>query len=416
MKNGVYEVAVTGMGTINPIARDLDSYSRALERMDIGVDTIKAYDASAYSYQVAAEVRNYDPREFMDKKRAKKYDRFLQFAITASKFALADSGLDLSGDWRSETAVTISSGIGGLQTLLKSMDDFYENGPEYISPFLIPMIIPDMASGAVSMEFGLRGPNFSTVSACATSLHAIIVSAMMIKHGYAKVAVTGGSEALIHPLPIGAFGNMMALSKNNANPKAASNPFDRRRDGFVMGEGAGVLVLEEAEQARNRNARIYGYIAGFGMSGDAFDFSASEPQGLGAAQAVRQAFEVSGLKPSQVDFINAHATATIIGDISEANSLRACFGSDLEKIPIQGTKALIGHSLGASGANELIAAILQTKNGFVHGMPSLTERDDAFADLWLPTETIKKDSSIFLKNAFGFGGHNASLLFRKETN
>ncbi|HQN21841.1 MAG TPA: beta-ketoacyl-ACP synthase II [Thermotogota bacterium] len=414
MKNGTFQVAVTGMGTINPLAKDLTSFSKALEEMTIGVDRISAYDATPYSYQVAAEVRDFDAKLYMDRKRAKKYDRFIQFAVAATRFALEDAGLTTEGDWKQEAGVTISSGIGGLQTLLKAMQDFHEVGPEYISPFLIPMVIPDMASGAVSMEFGLKGPNFATVSACATSLHAIIVSAMMIKHGYAKMAVTGGSEALIHPLPIGAFGNMMALSRNNANPKEASNPFDRRRDGFVMGEGAGVLVLEEAEHARQRGARIYGYIAGFGMSGDAFDFSASDPKGEGATRAINQALEVSGVSPSQVDFINAHATATIIGDISEANSLRACFGDLLKNIPIQGTKSLIGHSLGASGANELIAGILETKNGFIHGMPSLTQRDEAFIDLNIPEKTFYQKSSIFLKNAFGFGGHNASVIFKAE--
>lgn len=412
MKKEAFQVAVTGMGTINPLAKDLPSFSKALEEMTIGIDRISAYDASPYTFQVAAEVSDFDPKMYMDRKRAKKYDRFIQFAVAATRFALEDAALTMDGEWKKQAGVTISSGIGGLQTLLKAMKDFGDLGPEYISPFLIPMVIPDMASGAVSMEFGLKGPNFATVSACATSLHAVIMSAMMIKHGYTKLVVTGGSEALIHPLPIGAFGNMMALSRNNQNPKEASNPFDRRRDGFVMGEGAGVLVLEEMEHARQRGARIYGTIEGFGLSGDAFDFSASDPQGEGASRAINQAFEVSGVSPSQVDFINAHATATIIGDISEANSLRSSFGETLKNIPVQGTKSLIGHGLGAAGANELIAAILETQNGFIHGMPSLTQRDEAFTDLYIPEKTVYRKSSVFLKNSFGFGGHNASLIFR----
>lgn len=408
------KVAITGMGTINPLAQQLSEYAKALEQMEIGIDRITHYDPTDYSFRIAGEVKNFDPKNYLDKKKAKKYDRFLQFAIAAAKMALEDSKLDLSGSWKEKAAVTVSSGIGGIQTLLKAMEEFHKTGPEYISPFLIPMMIPNMASGAISMEFGLKGPNFATVSACATSLHSIIVSTMMIKHGYADIALAGGAEAPIHPLSIGAFGNMMALSRNNDHPKEASNPFDRRRDGFVMGEGAGVVILEELEHAKARAARIYGIIAGFGMSGDAFDFSASEPDGMGAAQAILQAFETSGSYPRDIDFINAHATATFVGDISEINALKYVFKEELSDIPIQGTKALIAHGLGSAAVNELIAGVLETQHGFIHGMPSLKEPDDAFSKVYLLRNTLYKASNTFLKNAFGFGGHNACIIFKRQ--
>ena len=404
-------VAVTGIGTINSIAGETKSFATALQEMRVGTGRITRFDPVDYPVKIAAEVKDFDPKVHLGKKLAKRYDRFLQFALVAAREAMLDSGLDLQGDWRDQAAVTVSSGIGGVTTLQREYDVFCQYGPRFISPFLIPMLIPNMVSGIISMEFGLRGPNFATVSACASSLHSLIVSTMMIKHGYAQVAVTGGSEAIVEKIPVAGFANMLALSRNNDNPQVASRPFSPDRDGFVIGEGAGIIVLESEEFAKHRKARIYGFIDGFGMSGDAYDFSASAPDGEGATAAMSAALKMADIAPGNVDLINCHATGTPLGDISEAKAIRNIFGPRTTDTYVQATKSLIGHTIGAAGAIELIASILQGEIGFIHGVPNLDRTDPECIDLNIPTATVTACPRTIVKNAFGFGGQNASVVY-----
>ncbi|PNR96638.1 beta-ketoacyl-ACP synthase II [Petrotoga sp. 9PWA.NaAc.5.4] len=406
-------VAVTGIGTVNSIAKDIEEFSTGLKEMKNGIDFITQFDTTDHKVKIAAEIKDFDPEKYLDKRTAKRYDRFLQLAIAASDEAIKDAKLKDEDDWKENTAVIIGSGIGGFKTLYHEFHVMNEKGPKYVSPFLIPMMIADMASGVVAIHYGLKGPNFSTVSACASAVHSIISSAMMIKNGEIEVAVTGGSEAVIDPMPIAAFANMMALSQRNDDPKKASRPFDKERDGFVMGEGAGILILESEEHAKTRGARIYGYLDGYGMTGDAYHISQSEPNGEGAARAMKRALEMANLDPSQIDLVNCHATSTPVGDNSEIRALRSIFGKEVVRPYIQSTKALIGHTLGAAGAIELIAAILESRDNFVHGMPNLEEPDEEMKDLNISKKTTTAEIKTVLKNSFGFGGHNASIIFVK---
>ena len=408
-------IAVTGMGTINSIANNCAELKDALYKMKNGVDFITQFDTSDHEIKIAAEVKDFEPKDHLPRKLAKRYDRFLQFAIVAAREALEDSGLNGLEEtgWKENTAVTVSSGIGGFKTLHKEYQHLFQKGPSSVRPFLIPMMIADMASGAVALDLSLKGPNFSTMSACASSLHAIVLSTMMIRHGYIDIALTGGSEAVIDPMPVAAFGNMTALSPESEHPDKACRPFDRDRNGFIMGEGSGVLVLEAEEHAKKRGAKIYGYIDGFGMTEDAYHISQTDPEGKGAVRAMKQAIEMAGIKQEDVDLVNCHATSTPVGDKSEILALKQVFGESVKDLTIQSTKALMGHTLGAAGGNELISAIIQTNNSFVHGMPNLENPDDCCTGLDLEKDTVEKPVHNVLKNAFGFGGHNASVFFSK---
>lgn len=407
-------VVVTGIGTINAIAKNKDELVNSLKEMKIGVDQITQFDTSEHKVSIAAEVKDFDPKQYMDKKKARRYDRVLQFAMVSAQQALEDSKLPEEGEWKENAAVLIASGIGGFKTLNNEFEKLHNRGPKSVSPFLIPMMIADMASGVVSIENGIKGPNYSTMSACASSVHAIINATMMIKHGYIDVALAGGSEACIDPMPIAAFANMTALSQRNDDPKTASRPFDKNRDGFVMGEGSSTLILESEEHALARGAKIYGYIEGFGMSGDAYHISKSDPEGKGAAKAMKQAIEMAEITPEQIDLINAHATSTPVGDQSEIKALRDVMGNSINNAIIQSNKTLFGHSLGAAGANELVASIVESENNFVHGMPNLFERDDEFIGLNIPDKTTDANIKYIIKNSFGFGGHNACLIYKKK--
>ncbi|HOO73769.1 MAG: beta-ketoacyl-ACP synthase II [Thermotogae bacterium] len=406
-------VAITGIGTINPLGKDKNEFKTNLKKMHIGVDKITQFDTTDHKVEIAAEIKDFSPENYMDKKSAKRYDRYIQLAMVASSEAISDAAFK-DDNWRENTAVIISSGIGGFKTLYNEFNNMNKNGPKSVSPFLIPMMIADMASGIVSIEHKLKGPNFSTMSACASSIHAIITTSMLIKHGYIDVGITGGAEACIDPMPIAAFANMTALSRRNDDPATASRPFDKDRDGFVMGEAAGILVLENEDHARKRGAKIYGYIDGWGMSGDAYHLSKSDPEGAGAEKAMKQALEMSGLSPDNIDLISCHATSTPAGDNSEISALKNIFGENISTPFIQATKTLLGHSLGASGATEFIGGIIQAENGFVHGMPNLFNPDTEFTGLNIPKETKHTEIKSILKNSFGFGGHNASIVFTKE--
>lgn len=408
------KVVITGIGTVNSIAKNCDEFVKGLKDMKIGIDKITQFDTTDHKVKIAAEIKDFDPQKYLDKKTAKRYDRFLQLAIAASDEAIKDSGLENDGEWKENAAVIIGSGIGGFKTLYHEFHVMEKKGPKFVSPFLIPMMIADMASGVVSIKHQLKGPNFTTVSACASAVHSIISSVMLIKSGEVDVAITGGSEAVIDPMPIAAFANMTALSQRNDEPQKASRPFDKERDGFVMGEGAGVLVLESEEHAKARGAKIYGYIAGYGMTGDAYHISQTDPQGTGAARAIKNALDMAKIDPSEVDLINCHATSTPVGDESEVRAIRNVFGKKATNPIMQSTKTLIGHSLGAAGAVELIASILESQNEFAHGMPNLDNPDEEMKDLNIPKETKNQRINVVLKNSFGFGGHNASLIFVRD--
>lgn len=408
------KVVITGIGTVNSIAKNCEEFVKGLKDMKIGIDKITQFDTTDHKVKIAAEIKDFDPQKYLDKKTAKRYDRFLQLAIAASDEAIKDSGLENDGEWKENAAVIIGSGIGGFKTLYHEFHVMEKKGPKFVSPFLIPMMIADMASGVVSIKHQLKGPNFTTVSACASAVHSIISSVMLIKSGEVDVAITGGSEAVIDPMPIAAFANMTALSQRNDEPQKASRPFDKERDGFVMGEGAGVLVLESEEHAKARGAKIYGYIAGYGMTGDAYHISQTDPQGTGAARAIKNALDMAKIDPSEVDLINCHATSTPVGDESEVRAIRNVFGKNATNPIMQSTKTLIGHSLGAAGAVELIASILESQNEFAHGMPNLDNPDEEMKDLNIPKETKNQRINVVLKNSFGFGGHNASLIFVRD--
>lgn len=402
-------VVVTGIGVISPIGCSLETFAQNLRNMHIGIDKITSFDASNLPVQIAAEVRDFKPEEYMDRKLAKRLDRFNQFAIAAARQAITMSGLDFNGI-EERVAVLVSSGMGGFLTLAEQNEVMKEKGPERVSPFLIPMILINMASGVIAMEFGLKGPNFAPVSACATSVHSIALGAMLIRHGYADVAIVGGSEATIAPLPISGFASMRALSTRNDEPKKASRPFDKGRDGFVMGEGAGVLVLESEEFARARGAKIIAEIKGYAMNDDAYHFSAPDPEARGSTKVMKMAIEDAALSINEIDFVSCHATSTPAGDEVELKAIENVFGERVKDIYVNSMKTLTGHLLGAAGAVETIASIVQMNEGFIHGMPNLEELDgpDYFN---IPRTTIEGvEIRNFIKNSFGFGGHNASLV------
>lgn len=401
-------VVITGMGTINPIAKNLDEFETNLKEMKIGIDVITSFDASNLPVRIAAEVKDFKPDDYMDRKLVKRLDRYSQFALAAAKQAVEMSGIDLE-KYSERTGVLMSSGMGGFITLAEQNEVLRERGPERVSPFLIPMILINMASGVIAIEMGLKGPNFAPVSACATSVHSIALGAMLIRHGYADVVIAGGSEATIAPLPIAGFASMRALSTRNEDPSRASRPFDKSRDGFVMGEGAGALILEAEEVAKARGARIVAEIKGFAMNDDAYHFSAPNPEAKGSTSAMKMALEDAKISPDQIDFVSCHATSTPAGDEVELKAIENVFGDRVRDIYVNSTKALTGHLLGAAGVMETIGAIIQMNSGFVHGMPNLEELDGP-EYFNIPRETVSANIRNFIKNSFGFGGHNASIV------
>jgi len=402
------KIAITGLGTINPVAHNTKDFITALKGDISGIDTIQSFDTETIPVKIAGEEKGFNPKLYMDRRKAKKFDRFLQLGLAATKEAYEDAGLAAVDDWKETGAVTVSSGIGGVHTEMKEFYELYKNGPRYVSPFLIPMIITNMMAGVIAMEYGLNGPNFAPVSACASSLHSLITGAMLIETGKCDVAITGGVDAAVSLPGIIGFSNMMALSRRNDAPEKASRPFDKERDGFVMSEGSGVIILESEEHALKRNASIYGYLLGYGMSADAHDYSASDPNGKGPALAVKRALDSAKISGEKIDLINTHGTGTPVGDHSEGKAIQSVFLN--HKPLIQSTKTLIGHTIAGSGAIETIAGILQAKEDFVHGMPNLQEPDDDLKGLNFVYEKQEKKIQTFMKNSFGFGGQNASII------
>jgi 3-oxoacyl-[acyl-carrier-protein] synthase II len=407
-------VVITGLGAVTPLGDQVDAFWASLLDGQCGIDKITRFDASSFDTQIAAEVKAFDPLPALPTpKEMRRTDRFSQFAVYAGWRALLDSGLDLEKVNRDEVGVFIGSGIGGLQTVSEQCKILLERGPDRLSAFMIPMLIANMGSGLFSMYYKLRGPNFATCSACATSNHALGEAWRTIKMGDAQVIFAGGAEATIVPVGIGGFCAMKALSTRNDDPRHASRPFDKERDGFVMGEGAGVLVLEELEHAKKRDARIYCEVVGYGNTADANHVTAPSPEGEGAARCMKMALRNASLNPEDITYINAHGTSTPQGDIAETQAIKTVFGSHARKLAVSSTKGATGHMLGAAGAVEMIACSKAIETGIVP--PTINYQvPDPECDLdYVPNTARKMAVNAVLNNSFGFGGHNASILAKK---
>ena len=409
-------VVVTGIGALTPIGNTKDAYWNALVAGTSGAAPITYFDASKFKTQFACEVKDFDPLAHFDRKEARKMDRFTQYAMVASGEAIQDAGLDLDAVDKSKVGVIWGSGIGGLETFQNEVLNFAAgNEIPRFNPFFIPKMIADIAPGMISIKYGFRGPNFATVSACASAANAIIDALNYIRLGYANVMVTGGSEAGVAKASIAGFNALQALSTRNDDPKTASRPFDKERDGFVMGEGSGALILESLEHAQARGATIYAELTGGGLSADAYHITAPHPEGLGATSVMENCLADAGVTAKDIDAINMHGTSTPLGDVAETKALKKVFGEHLYSMNINSTKSMTGHLLGAAGAVEAIASILSIKHGIVPptiNHHTVDENIDPKINLTLNTAQ-KRDVSMAMSNTFGFGGHNACVLFAK---
>jgi 3-oxoacyl-[acyl-carrier-protein] synthase II len=411
-------VVITGLGAITPLGNNIHDFWENIKNGVSGSDLITRFDTGKFKTKFACEVKNYDIQNYFDRKEARKLDIYAQFALIATEEAIKDSNLDLSAINLDKAGVIWASGIGGLQTFFEEIEGFVKGGntPRF-SPFFIPKMISDIASGHISIKYGFRGPNFSTVSACASSTNALIDALNYIRLGKADIFITGGSEAAINEAGVGGFNAMQALSTNNDNFKSASRPFDVTRDGFVMGEGGGALILEEYSHAIRRGARIYAEVAGGGMSADAYHLTAPHPEGRGAAMVMKNALEDAGMQPSDIDYINVHGTATPLGDIAEVKGILTVFGEHSYKLNISATKSMTGHLLGAAGAVEAITAIMAIKHNIIP--PTINfEQEDPDIDNRLNftfNKSQERNVNAALSNTFGFGGHNSSLIFKTLT-
>ena len=407
-------VVVTGMGALTPVGNDVASTWRALNAGASGAANITKFDASTWPVRFACEVKGFDPLQYMERKEAKRADWYAQYAIAASVQAMKDAGLENGnmGD-PDRVGVILGSGIGGLKAFEEQHDVYRERGQSKISPFFIPMFIADIAAGLVSMRFNAKGPNYATVSACATSAHAIGDAYRTIQYGDADIVITGGSEATVTPMAIGGFANMKALSERNESPATASRPFDATRDGFVIGEGAGVVILEELEHAKQRGAKIYAEIVGYGATGDAYHLTAPAPDGEGAQRAMRRALKDAKLDVGDIQYINAHGTSTPANDLNETKAIKVVFGDKAKDVHVSSTKSATGHMLGAAGAVEFIICAHVVRECVIP--PTINyETPDPELDLnYTPNKSARRDVRAALSNSFGFGGHNVTLAIRR---
>jgi 3-oxoacyl-[acyl-carrier-protein] synthase II len=412
--NNNRRVVITGMGAITPLGNDVETFWSNSKNGVSGIHKIESFDTSAYDCRIGGEVRDFDPKSvFKNPKDVRRTDRFAQLAMAAAKMAMADSAIEMASENPDRFGVLVSSGIGGLKTLEDQYTILLSKGPKRVSAFTIPMLISNMASGLISMEFGMRGPNMCIVTACATSNNAIGESWRMIKFGDADVFLAGGSEAAIIPIGLAGFGAMKALSTRNDDPEHASRPWDRDRDGFVIGEGAGVVVVEELEHAKKRSAKIYGELVGYGLSADAYHMTAPPHDGAGAAKAMELALEHARLSVDQVDYINAHATSTGLGDVAETRAIKTVFGERAKSVSISSTKSMTGHLLGGAGAVEMAVCALAIRDGVIPPTINLDHPDEE-CDLDFTAHTAReKKVSVALNNSFGFGGHNATLVVKE---
>lgn len=402
------------MGVVTPVGNDLATFWQNLSQGKSGIGPITHFDVSAFDCRIAGEVRDFNPElAFKDKKSVRRTDRFVQLAAGAAKEAMADAGFEAGKIADPERfGCIVGSGIGGLKTTEDQHTNYMQKGPSRISPFMIPMLISNMASGIVSMEWGIQGPNYSPVSACATSAHAVGEAWRLIREGDADVFMAGGSEAAIVPLGIGGFAAMKALSTRNDDPTRASRPWDKDRDGFVMGEGAGIVVVEELEHARKRGAKIYGEVAGYGMTADAFHMSAPLPNHEQAQRSMRIALQKAGLTPSDVGYINAHGTSTPMGDIAEVRAVKAVMGEHAKRVPVSSTKSMTGHLLGAAGVVETIVCVKAIQEGLIPPTINLESPDEECDLDFVPNKAREAQVRVALNNSFGFGGHNVTLVMK----
>lgn len=405
-------VVITGMGVISPVGNNIETFWNRIKSGEHGISFIESFDTSDIDVKVAAEIKDFDPTQYIEKKEARRTDRYCQFAVAAALEALKDAGTDFKDIDPYRVGVIVGSGIGGLQTLENEHSKFMEKGSGRVSVFFIPMMISNMAAGTIAMKTDFKGVNFAPVTACSTSTHAIGEAYRQIKHGYLEACVTGGAEAAITKFSIAGFNNMTALSHSN-HPDRASIPFDADRDGFVMGEGGGIVILEELEHAKARGAKIYGEIVGYGATADAYHITSPDPEGEGASHSMQLAISEAGLTPDAVDYINAHGTSTGLNDKYETIAIKKALGDHAHKVAISSTKSVTGHLLGAAGAIEVIATTLALQEGILPPTAGF-QHADPNCDLDYITEGARKaDAKIALSNSLGFGGHNATLCIKK---
>ena len=417
MAMGLKRVVVTGAGALPPIGSTLPAFWEALAAGTSGSAPITHFDASKFKTRIACEVKGYDPQNHFDRKEVRKLDLYTQYAMVAAHEAMQDAGLLEAGVDPERAGVSWGAGIGGIGTFWEEAKVVFSgDGTPRFSPFFIPKMISDIAAGQISIRYGYRGPNYTVVSACASSTHALIDAANLIRLGKADLFISGGSEASINPPSVGGFSAMMALSTRNDEPQRASRPFDRDRDGFVIGEGAGALILEELEHAKKRGAKIYAELVGTGMTGDAYHLTAPNPDGVGAAKVMQLAIDEAGIRPEEIDYVNVHGTSTPLGDVAELKALEKVFGDSVYgKVSISSTKSMTGHLLGAAGAVEALACLFAMQKGIIPPTINLENRDeaiDARIDL-TPNRAKQRTVNYALSNTFGFGGHNSSIVFKR---
>lgn len=408
----IHRVVITGMGAITPIGNNVNDFFDGVKEGKCGIGFIDVFDTEMYAVKTAAEVKNFDPKEYMDAKEARRMDRFSQFAIAATQEAIKDSALDLEKLDRDRFGVIVGSGIGGLDNIEKEARTLIEKGPRRINPLFIPMIITNMAAGNIAIRFGAHGICTNIVTACATGGNCIGEAYRNIKHGYSDVILAGGTEGSITPLAVAGFSALTALS-TSMDPLRASIPFDKERDGFVMGEGAAILVLEEYEHAVKRGARIYAEVAGYGATCDAYHITSPSPDGHGGAKAMMLAMEEAGITPEELSYINAHGTSTPINDRLETAAIKAALGEAAYKVPVSSTKSMIGHLLGAAGAVEAVVCVKAIEEGFIPATIGLKVPDEECDLDYVPGTGRKAKLNYVISNSLGFGGHNATLLFKK---
>ncbi|MEI1420868.1 beta-ketoacyl-ACP synthase II [Bacillus cabrialesii] len=405
-------VVVTGLGALSPLGNDVDtSWNNAINGVS-GIGPITRVDAEEYPAKVAAELKDFNVEDYMDKKEARKMDRFTQYAVVAAKMAVEDADLNITDEIAPRVGVWVGSGIGGLETLESQFEIFLTKGPRRVSPFFVPMMIPDMATGQISIALGAKGVNSCTVTACATGTNSIGDAFKVIQRGDADVMVTGGTEAPLTRMSFAGFSANKALS-TNPDPKTASRPFDKNRDGFVMGEGAGIIVLEELEHALARGAKIYGEIVGYGSTGDAYHITAPAQDGEGGARAMQEAIKDAGIAPEEIDYINAHGTSTYYNDKYETMAIKTVFGEHAHKLAVSSTKSMTGHLLGAAGGIEAIFSVLAIKEGVIPPTINIQTPDEECDLDYVPDEARRQELNYVLSNSLGFGGHNATLIFKK---
>jgi 3-oxoacyl-[acyl-carrier-protein] synthase II len=406
-------VVVTGIGVVSPLGTGNRKNWDALLAGVSGIDRLTRFDAGDFPVQIAGEVKDFNPEDFIEKKEIKKMDLFIQYALAAAQFAMEDSGLQVTEENAERVGVLVGAGLGGLPTIEKYHTALLDGGYKKISPFFIPMLITNLAPGHISIKYGAKGPNVSSVSACATGTHSIGDAYQMIRRGDADAMIAGGTESVVTPLAIGGFAVMRALSTRNDDPAAASRPFEKNRDGFVLAEGAGIVILEEYEAAKKRGAKIYGEVIGYGLTGDAYHLTAPSPGGEGAARCMKMALVNAGVNPEEVDFINAHGTSTPMNDLYETMAIKQVFGAHASKLMVSSTKSMTGHLLGAAGGVEAVYTLMSMQNGIATPTINYQEPDPECDLDFVPNTPREAKISCALSNSFGFGGTNATLLFRK---